>query len=153
LPPGVVPRIAVAAGTATPIATGGVVPRSADAVVMVEHTDTDGALLIVRRPVTPGANITFTGTDIGAGETVLRRGERLTSPQTGVLAALGLAEVRVVRRPHVAIVSTGDELLPPGAAMRTGLVFDSNATILADTVRELGGEPVAYGIVPDDRDS
>jgi putative molybdopterin biosynthesis protein len=150
LVPGVAPKQTVAPGSATPIATGAVVPRGADAVVMVEVTDADGDRLTVRRPVAPGANVTFAGTDIGRGETVLRRGELLTSRETGVLAALGLAEVRVVRRPRVAVVSTGDELIAPGGAMRPGLVFDSNATVLADAVRELGGEPVPCGIVPDD---
>ncbi|HKI34497.1 MAG TPA: gephyrin-like molybdotransferase Glp, partial [Gemmataceae bacterium] len=147
---GVQPSQTVERGTATAIATGAIVPRGADAVVMIEHTDADAGRLTVRRPVAPGANITFAGTDIGRGETVLRRGELLTSRETGVLAALGLARLSVVRRPRVAIVSTGDEIIPAGAAMRAGLVYDSNATILADAVRELGGEPVPFGIVPDD---
>jgi putative molybdopterin biosynthesis protein len=144
------PRLAVLAGFATPIATGAMVPRGADAVVMIEHTDVAGDRLTVRRPVTPGANITFAGTDIGKGETVLRRGELLTARETGVLAALGLAHVRVIRRPRVAIISTGDEIIAPGTPMSPGLVYDSNATILADGVRELGGEPVLLGVVPDD---
>src|SRR5205814_7226667 len=114
------------------IATGAVVPRGADAIVMVEHTDVFGDRLLVRRPVTPGANLTFAGTDIGRGETVLRRGDLLTSRETGVLAALGVDRVRVVRRPRVAIVSTGNELLAPGAPMRSGTIYDSNATVLAD---------------------
>jgi putative molybdopterin biosynthesis protein len=147
---GMVPTHMVRAGTATAIATGAVMPRGADAVVMIEDTDVDGSQLLVRRPVTPGANLTFAGTDIGRGETVLRRGERLTSRETGVLAALGLDRVRVVRRPRVAIVSTGDELLAPGVALRSGMIYDSNATILADAVRELGARPVPFGIVPDD---
>jgi putative molybdopterin biosynthesis protein len=150
---GIAPRQTVAAGRATAIATGAVVPRGADAVVMVEFTDVEGPTLIVRRPVTPGANISFAGTDIGRGETVLRRGDLLTSRETGVLAALGLASVPVVRRPRVAVVSTGDEIVPAGAAMRPGLVYDSNATVLADAVRELGGEPVPLGIVPDDAEA
>jgi putative molybdopterin biosynthesis protein len=104
----------------------------------------------VSRPAAPGANITWAGTDIGRGETVLARGTLLTSRETGVLAALGLAAVPVVRRPRVAILSTGDELQPPGEAPRPGGVFDSNQTVLADAVRELGGEPVPLGIVPDD---
>jgi putative molybdopterin biosynthesis protein len=147
---GVEPRQAVEPGTATAIATGAIVPRGADAVVMIEYTDAAAGRLTVRRPVAPGENITFAGTDIGRGETVLRRGELLTSRETGVLAALGLARVAVVRRPRVAVLSTGDEIVPPGAAMRPGLVYDSNATVLADAVRELGGEPVPLGIVPDD---
>jgi putative molybdopterin biosynthesis protein len=151
LPTGVEPRQPVERGTATTIATGAIVPRGADAVVMIEDTDAGAGRLTVRRPVAPGANITFAGTDIGRGETVLRRGELLTSRETGVLAALGLARLSVVRRPRVAVVSTGDEIIPAGAAMRPGLVYDSNATILADAVRELGGEPVPFGIVPDDQ--
>src|SRR6266849_4021459 len=99
--------------------------------------------------VAPGAAISFAGSDIGRGEIVLRRGEVLSSRETGVLAALGVERVTVYRRPRVAILSTGDELIAPGQPMRPGLVYDSNATILADAVRELGGEPVAFGIVPD----
>jgi putative molybdopterin biosynthesis protein len=151
LPTGVTPKETVTPGAATTIATGAVVPRGADAIVMIEYTDVAGERLTVRRPVAPGANITFAGTDIGRGETVLRRGELLTSRETGVLAAIGLAKVNAVRRPRVAILSTGDEVLPPGAALQPGMIFDSNATILADAVRELGGEPVPCGIVPDDR--
>src|SRR5260221_2928529 len=127
------------------------VPRGADAVVMVEHTDAEREGLAVRRPVTPGANISFAGTDIGRGETVLRRGDLLTSRETGVLAAIGVAAVAVVRRPRVAILSTGNELIAPGQPMQPGLVYDSNGAILADAVRELGGEPLPLGVAADDR--
>jgi putative molybdopterin biosynthesis protein len=147
---GVAPRETVNQGTATAVATGAMLPRGADAVVLIEHTDLRDGHLILQRPVAPGANITFAGTDIGQGDVVLRRGERLTSRETGVLAALGLAQAAVVRRPRVAIFSTGDELLAPGVPMRPSMVHDSNSTVLADAVRELGGEPVALGIVPDD---
>ena len=78
-----------------------------------------------------------------------RRGARLTSRETGVLAALGLASVSVHRQPRVAVISTGDEIIPPGTAMRPGLVYDSNGQILADAVRELGGNPSVRGIVAD----
>jgi putative molybdopterin biosynthesis protein len=147
---GIEPREPVRPGTATAIATGAMLPRGADAVVMIEHTDVRDGQLVLIRPVAPGANLTFAGTDIGQGEMVLRRSERLTSRETGVIAALGLDHVPVVRRPRVAILSTGDELLPPGAPMRPGMVHDSNSTVLADAVCELGGEPVPLGIVPDD---
>ena len=146
---GVVPQMEVGPGTATVIATGGMLPRGADAVVMVEHTAVEGETVQVLRPVAPGAAITFAGSDIGRGEMVLRQGERLSSRETGVLAALGLDRVPVYRRQRVAILSSGDELIPPGQAMRPGLVYDSNATILADAVRELDGEPILLGIVPD----
>jgi putative molybdopterin biosynthesis protein len=147
---GEMPRRPVEPGTATAVATGGVIPRGASAVVMIEHTEVRDGRLVVSRPAAPGANIAWAGTDIGRGETVLARGTLLTSRETGVLAALGLAVVPVVRRPRVAILSTGDELQPPGEAPRPGSVFDSNQTVLADAVRELGGEPVPLGIVPDD---
>src|SRR5260370_5482672 len=86
--PGMNSDHAVVIGTAAAVATGAVIPRGADAVVMVEYTDVEGDQLVVRRPVAPGANVTFAGTDIGRDETVLRRGELLTSRETGVLAAL-----------------------------------------------------------------
>ena len=146
------PQHEITPGTAVEIATGGMLPRGADAIVMVEHADVEGQRLLVRRPTYPGFGVTFAGTDIAAGETVLRRGEQLTSRETGVLAALGHATVQVWRRPRVAILSTGDEIIPPGAMMRPGLVFDSNARILADAVREAGGEACELGIVHDDLD-
>ena len=146
---GVIPRQTVEPGTATAIATGGMLPRGADAVVMIEHTNIERGQLRLVRPAAPGANVSFAGTDIGRGEIVLRLGERLGYRATGVLAAIGAARVPVVRRPRIAVISTGDELLPPGASPRPGLIFDSNGTILLDAVRELGGEPAPFGIVPD----
>ena len=143
----VVPRGEVAAGAAMTIATGGMVPRGADAIVMVEHADERvggpgaGRELLVRRALSPGSGIAFAGSDILAGETVLRRGDLLTSRETGVLAAIGAAEVQVWRQPRVAIISTGDEIIAPGQPMRPGFVFDSNARILADAVRELDAIP------------
>src|SRR4051794_22775898 len=149
---GVVPRSPVAPGSATAIATGGMLPRGADAVVMVERTtiSREGAEVLVLRPVAPGAGVTFAGTDMARGELVLRKGIRLTARETGVLAAIGRGAVSVVRRPRVAILSTGDEIIAPGAPIRPAAVYDANATLLADAVRELGGEPVPLGIVGDD---
>jgi len=149
---GVVPREEVGPGAATAIATGGMLPRGADAVVMVEDTEIEGPTLLVRRAVTPGFGVSFAGSDVMAGETVLRRGDRLTSRETGVLGALGVVSVRCWRRPRVAILSTGDEIIDPHEPMRPGLVYDSNARILADAVRELGGVPLHLGIVRDHLD-
>jgi len=150
LEPGRVPAETVAPGKATVIATGGMLPRGADAVIMVEHTEAVGDGVECRNSVPPGQNVSFAGTDIAKGETVLRRGQTLTSREIGVLAAIGLAEVEVYRRPRVAIVSTGNEIVAPGAPMRTGAVYDSNAAIVGAAVEELGGEPVQLGIVSDD---
>lgn len=140
----------VAPGIAVPIATGAVVPRGADAVVMVENTEPDASGVRVTRPVVPGGNITFAGSDIGRGETVVRRGTRLTSHETGVLAAVGTGEVTVAARPRVAVLSTGDEVVAPGEPLALGQVYDSNQRMLLDAVAEFGCEPIPCGIVPDD---
>jgi putative molybdopterin biosynthesis protein len=150
---GVVPRTVIRPGTAVSIATGGMVPRGADAVVMVEHAETHGRELRIAKAVTAGSGVSFAGTDITAGETVLRRGQLLTSRDTGVLAAIGIARVAVWRKPIVAILSTGDEIIAPGEPMQPAKVYDSNAQVLADAVRELGGEPMRLGIAHDDVDA
>ncbi|HEX6018302.1 MAG TPA: molybdopterin biosynthesis protein [Burkholderiaceae bacterium] len=154
LTPGVVPEQAVQPGRASAIATGAMVPRGADAVVMIEHTEVvadNGAKVVeVGRAVTAGDNVSYAGTDIARGETVLRAGQQLTSREIGVLAAIGVAEVPVFRRPRVAILSTGDEIVPPGAPLPLGAVYDSNAAIIGAAVAELGGEPVHLGVVRDD---
>ena len=154
LTPGIVPRLALAEGTATVIATGGMIPRGADAVVMVEHTEArespSGLIVEIRRAATPGQFIQAAGFDIARGETVLRRGQSVTSREIGALAAIGLAEVFVWRKPRVAIFSTGDELVPPGGSIRPGAVYDSNAAILAASVEEIGGTAVGLGIGRDD---
>jgi len=153
---GILPQTEVLEGTATTIATGGMLPRGADAVAPIEVTDLDPAdsrIVLVRASRVPGAAVSFAGTDMGRGETVLFAGTKLTSRETGVLAAIGRAEVPVVRRPKVAILSTGDEIIQPGEAMRPGLVFDSNGRILADAVRELGGDPIFLGAFRDDLDA
>jgi putative molybdopterin biosynthesis protein len=152
LTPGVASRLPVLPGTATVIATGGMIPRGADAVLMVEHTDFDeatGAICVVH-PAVPGQLIAFAGSDLARGETVLRRGKLLTSREIAMLAAVGRASLEVWRRPRVAVLSTGDEIVAPGAAIRPGAVYDSNAAAIAAAVEELGGEPVPFGIVPDD---
>ncbi len=153
---GVVPEKSVTQGTATTIATGGVMPRGADAVVMIENTlpieaDKSGeAGIKILKAVVPSSGVSLAGSDIGAGEVVLRIGDLLGYRETGTLAALGEAKVWVWRRPKVGIISTGDELVAPGGQMELGKVFDSNATVLGHAVEELGCEPVHFGIVPDE---
>jgi putative molybdopterin biosynthesis protein len=109
--------------------------------------------LRIGRAITAGAGVSFAGTDITAGETVLRQGQILTSRDTGVLAAIGIEHVDVWRRPIVAILSTGDEIIAPGEPMQPARIYDSNAQVLADAVRELGGEPHRLGITPDDAEA
>ena len=152
---GMVPENSIAPKTATIIATGGVIPRGADGVVMIENTlpieaDESGEKGIqVLKPIVPSGGISLAGSDIGAGEVVLRIGDQLGFRETGTLAALGKAKVWVWCRPKVGIISTGNELVAPGKPMKLGKVFDSNATVLAHAVEELGCEPVSFGIVPD----
>jgi putative molybdopterin biosynthesis protein len=155
LTPGVAPRIAVEPGTATVVATGGMIPRGADAVVMVEHTEAhqeqDSRTVIeVRRPAAAGQLIAFAGSDLARGETVVRAGQRLTSREIGMIAAVGCAGVAVHLRPRVAVISTGDEIVAPGEPLPPGAVFDSNAAILAAAVEEAGGIAVPLGIGRDD---
>ena len=147
------PALQVMPGTATTIATGGVIPRGADAVVMIEATELIEAgppSIELRRVAAPGQFISYAGSDIARGETLLRRGTRIGSREIGMLAACGLAQVDVVRRPKVAVLSTGDELVVPGLPLKPAGVYDSNGAIIAAAVAEAGGEPLSLGAFPDD---
>ena len=151
---GVAPALEVCSGTATAIATGGVIPRGADAVVMIEHTELieDNAALAIdiHRAVTSGQFISYAGSDIARGETLLRRATQIGSREIGMLAACGLAVIAVVRRPRVAVLSTGDELVEPGQPLPPAGVYDSNSAILAAAIAEAGGEAVPFGTFPDE---
>jgi len=149
------PALEVEPGTATTIATGGVIPRGADAVIMIEHTElapgAEGNLpsIDVRRTVAPGQFISYAGSDIARGEVVLRHGTRISSREIGMLAACGIAAVDVVRKPSVAVLSTGDELVAPGGTLAPAQLCDSNGAIIAAAVQEAGGEPIPFGAFPD----
>jgi putative molybdopterin biosynthesis protein len=148
---GVSPGLSVAPGTATPIATGGPLPRGADSVVMIEHTEaTDDGRLLVRRATTPGQFVAFAGSDMALGETVLRRGAAIGSREIAMLAACGVGEVTVHRRPRVAVISTGDELVAPGGQLGPAAIHDANGPVIAAALVENGCEPVPFGAVPDD---
>ena len=147
---GIAPKLVVSPMTATPIATGGPVPRGADAIVMIEQTQPLDGAIDVRRAVSAGQFISSAGTDMARGETVLRAGAVIGAREIGMLAACGIAQVDVTRVPRVAILSTGDELVQPGGALKPAQIFDTNGPIVAAAVRENGGEPCFLGHVADD---
>jgi putative molybdopterin biosynthesis protein len=156
LTPGVVPKTDVVKGFATIVATGGMIPRGADAVIAVENTDAEERLghvqIDISQTVAPGSFIAAAGSDIAQGETVLRAGQVLTSREIGSLAAIGLGEVNVWRKPTVGILSTGDELVAPGEERSLSGVYDSNGAIFAAAVEEAGGLPVPLGIARDNEE-
>jgi molybdopterin molybdotransferase len=140
-------------GDAVAIATGGVLPGGADAVVMVEYTQGgQGAELEVRRSVAPGANFIARGDDLGQGELLLSSGRRIRPCDIGGLAAFGLVSIPVYRRPRVGILSTGNEVVPPAEAPAPGQIRDVNQYTMAAMAQRLGADVVLGGIVRDDPD-
>ncbi len=151
VPMGAAPEFSVGRGEAARILTGGMVPEGADAVVMEEFTTApDGETLEARRPVAVGENILAIGDDLKKEELILGAGSRLRSQDVGALAGVGVTSVEVHRRPRVAILPTGDELIDPRETPRVGQVRDINRFSLAAGVVEAGGEPQTEEILPDD---
>ncbi len=146
---GSVPQRAVTAGSATKIMTGSLMPAQADAVVRVEDTEERDELVRIHVRVQPGTNVREPGEDMRTGQLVLPAGHALRPADIGLLASLGAAIVRVHRRPEVAIVSTGDELVDLGEPLGPGQIVNSNAYTLAAAVEAAGGVPRVLGIVRD----
>ncbi|HYY75982.1 MAG TPA: gephyrin-like molybdotransferase Glp [Gaiellaceae bacterium] len=141
---------ALGAGEAMAIATGGVVPEGADAVVPLEVVEETEEQLAVHEPVPAGANVRGRGGDVRAGEGVLEAGMRLGAAQVGALAAAGVTEVRCTKRPRAGILVTGSELRPPGEPLREGEIYESNGLLLATALGRAGAVPAQLGIVADD---
>lgn len=139
----------VGPGAAIRIMTGAPLPAGADAVVRVEDTAETAGGVAVRAAASAGANVRDPGEDMRAGETVLAAGRLLRPADIGLLASLGLPAVRVARRPRVAILATGDELVDVGEPLGPGQIVNSNAYTLAAAVEEAGAEPIHLGIVRD----
>jgi molybdopterin molybdotransferase len=149
---GTAPTIVVQPGGCVTMPTGGVVPEGADAVVMVEYTaETMPGTIEVTRPVAPGGGVVRADEDVAAGAAIVPAGRPLRAPDLGLLAAAGVTEIAVYARPRVAIISTGDEVVPPRTpTLSAGQVRDATASALAGLVVDAGGEPVIAGIVSDE---
>jgi len=146
---GAPPSVVVEKGTTVETVTGAPLPKGADAVVMLEYVIRRENSVSMHRPVSKGENVMKAGSDIERGENVLKKGQTLSSREIGVLAALGLTQVEVYKRPKVAILSTGEEIIEPGKLLPPGKIYDINAHTLSAAVLECGGEPINLGIIPD----
>lgn len=145
---------AVGPGEAARIPTGGMLPAGADAAVMIEHTEAlDDSTIEASRSVAPGGNVIQADEDVARGDLVLEAGRLLRPQEVGLLAALGVARVAVFRRPIVAILSTGDEVVPADVEPGPGQVRDVNSHTLAAQVEACGGVARRLGIVADDFDT
>jgi molybdopterin molybdotransferase len=150
VPTGVVPQTPVGPREAVRIHTGAMMPPGADAVVMVEDTNQTGDEIEVLASVAPGEDVLVIGEDIVAGRLAVPAGRRLRAADLGGLAALGLTRLTVWAQPRIAILSTGDEVVPAGTVPGAAQVRDVNATTVAAVVAQAGGVAVPTGIVPDD---
>src|SRR5262249_51111444 len=142
-------RSALRSGEAIGISTGAVIPEGADSVVRVEDTSLADGRVQVEAEVEPGTNVRRAGDDIEAGARVLSRGTRIGAAELGVLASVGRASVSCVRRPRLSVLTTGDELLEPGAPARPGGVRNSNAYTIPALALSAGAEVVQTQTVTD----
>jgi molybdopterin molybdotransferase len=132
--------------------TGALLPEGADAVVPVEWTDGGAQAVLISQPAAPGHAIRRAGDDAKPGDLLLPAGVRLGAPQIGVLAAAGHGAVLARRRPRVTVISTGNELTPPGSPLVPGLIWESNSYLLAAAARQLGCEVIRHPTLRDDLD-
>jgi len=142
--------VEVMPGAAVRIMTGAPMPAGADTVVPFEQTHADGEWVEVLKATAPGANVRPVGEDVRAGETVLSPGAVLRPQEIGMLAALGRTEVMVIRRPRVAILATGDEVVPPWETPGPGQIRDANSYTVAAQVQRYGGIPLLLGVARDE---
>lgn len=149
---GYIADLRVEPGTCARITTGAPLPPGADAVIMVEYTQEADGWVTLQRAVAPGADVRPVGQDVTAGQRVLATGACLGPQEIGLLASLGAMTVRVVPRPRVAVLSTGNEIVEPDASPGPGQIRDSNRYALMAAIRRAGAEPVSLGIGSDQRD-
>jgi molybdopterin molybdotransferase len=146
------PERSVGPGEAMRIMTGAPVPEGADTVVRFERTTSDGEWVEILKPPSPGKNVRQAGEDVRQGQVVLRPGQVLRPQEIGMLAALGHLEVAVIRRPRVAILGTGDEVVPPDQTPGPSQIRDANSYTVAAQVRRYGGIPLLLGVAHDEEE-
>jgi molybdopterin molybdotransferase len=142
--------VALGVAEAVRIMTGAPLPAGADAVVMAEYAEEEGARVHILQPISPFKNVGRIGEDIRRGEVVLRRGRKLRPQDLGVLASIQCAHVPVYRRPTLALIITGNELVEVSTPLRGCQIVDSNSVTLSGLARRLGAVPVRKGIIRDD---
>ncbi len=153
IPMGKLPQRSLAKGEAMKIATGGALPQGADAVVMFEHTQPiDAETIEVVKAVSPEENVILAGEDIRKGERVLPSGHVIRPQDMAALASMGMTRIPVFEKPRVAVISTGNEIVPADTVPGPGQIRDSNSYSLEGLITLAGGVPVKLGIIPDDYD-
>lgn len=150
---GQVAQVAVAAGEAARVPTGGMLPEGSDVVVPIEQAIAEGERVTIHAALTAGRHLIERGEDVTAGEPLLAQGHRLRPPDLGALMGLGLTHISVYRLPRVGIISTGDEVVPADQTPPPGKIRDMNSYALAAYVQALGGIPHRYGIVEDEAET
>jgi len=142
----------IAAGECIRIMTGACLPDDCDTVMMQENVTADGNRISLNSSFEPWQHVRKAGSDIGIGDTLIKKGERINPRNIGVAASLGAKEIKVFRQLKVALFSTGDELVPPGGTLQSGQIYDSNRFTVAAVCERLGYDVIDFGLIADDKD-
>jgi molybdenum cofactor synthesis domain-containing protein len=145
--------ISISSGQCVEIATGAMIPKGSDSVVIIEDTEKEGDNIKIFKPVYPQANLSKKGSDISKDSVILEKGEVLTPGKIGVLTCLGLDTVKVYEKPRIAIIPTGNEVTEIGKKLEEGQIYNSNSYSLASIASENGAIPIRIGVIEDDFES
>jgi len=148
---GAKPELKINPGEAVKISTGGMLPKGANAVMMLEYTEQiDDLTIEIRKSISPWENVVREDEDLKKGEIILRKGDRLRPQDIGVLAGIGKTNIKIYKKPKIAIISTGNEIIPAEGEPRIGQVRDINSYTLGACIEEAGGIPIYRGIIKDE---
>ncbi len=140
-------------GECMEIATGAPLPKGSNAVIMVEKTERNGENIIIKEGLHPDQNTIKAGKDISKGETILKKGKRLSYKDTGLISSLGINEVHIYEKPQIGVISTGDEIISPDQELKPGLAYDINGRAITDALKNMGASSSFLGISKDDSKS